>query len=102
MQEKSVEQVIAQTNSNSEAIEQTYVDLRTGLDRALQRVLAIRSAINQYEAKLKKATIEFDLELKTIDSNFNSQCGVVQLVERVTVNHDVPGSNPGATANLTQ
>lgn len=68
---KSVETLVALHNTLIEARESSYVDLRTSIQRQLEKAMAIKGAIASYEMKLQRATIEFEEELETISNNFN-------------------------------
>lgn len=68
---KSIAQLTAEHNASSQQAESRYTEVRDSAGYALQRILSIRSAIASFEFKLERATAELELELKTIDENYN-------------------------------
>lgn len=68
-------ELLASHAGKCELNEATYVETRTLIERRLSKAMSIRGALDSYELKLKKAVLELDQELKTIEQNYQTKDG---------------------------
>ncbi len=64
--------LLATHNGKCEQNEAHYVEMRTMIERRLQRSMQIRGALDSFDLKLQKAALELDSELLTIEQNFQT------------------------------
>ena len=62
-------QVTAEHNARSPEIEAQYVKIRDLAGKALQRSMAIRAALENFDYKIELAVAELDAELQVVDNN---------------------------------
>lgn len=66
-------ELLAAHNAKCEQNEAHYVEMRTVVQRRLQRSMEIRAALDSLDLKLQRAALEFDQQLQIIEQNFKAQ-----------------------------